>query len=246
MLIARLVSLVVFLLSSSFSFAQTPEALLSTLPKKQQDWVNQSCPRSLGPSLWSSCIQREARALKGDLPNIDGLEESTRAWLLRSCPASLGPSLAIACVSREVAALRSGMPNINALKPEQKNWLLQSCPESLGPSLFKSCVQREMTALTAGASTSVPQPNQPRQMIRPPQRIARSAPRRGADVYPIETSHNDELFIINGEKFEAKTYCFDMEEDDEVMFLDGSALGVCVSATLLNLRTREKCEVWCE
>lgn len=64
--------------------------------------------------------------------------------------------------------------------------------------------------------------------------------------YEIEVSHDDELFIINGEKFEAKTYCFNMEEGDPVIFLDGSALGACASATLLNLRTKEKCEVWCE
>jgi len=69
---------------------------------------------------------------------------------------------------------------------------------------------------------------------------------RRADAYPIEVSHNDELFVINGEKFEAKTYCFNMEEGDDVMFLEGSPFGVCVSATLLNLRTRNKCEVWCE
>ncbi len=64
--------------------------------------------------------------------------------------------------------------------------------------------------------------------------------------YEIEVSHNDELFVINGEKFEAKTYCFNMEEGDRVIFLDGSPLGACASATLLNLRTRDKCEVWCE
>src|SRR5688572_4723850 len=39
--------------------------------------------------------------------------------------------------------------------------------------------------------------------------------------YPIEVSHNDEFFIINGEKFEAKTYCFDMEVGDPVIFIDG-------------------------
>ncbi|WP_296641438.1 hypothetical protein [Thiobacillus sp. 65-1402] len=65
-------------------------------------------------------------------------------------------------------------------------------------------------------------------------------------TYEIEVSHNDELFIINGEKFEAKTYCFNMEEGDRVIFLDGSALGACATATLLNLRTKDKCEVWCE
>lgn len=75
-------------------------------------------------------------------------------------------------------------------------------------------------------------------------------PRRGGDdygdSYEIEVSHNDELFVINGEKYEAQTYCFNMEEGDMVIFLDGSPLGACASATLLNLRTREKCEVWCE
>lgn len=77
------------------------------------------------------------------------------------------------------------------------------------------------------------------------------APKRGGggthrDSYEIEVSHNDELFVINGEKFEAQTYCFNMEEGDMVIFLDGSPLGACASATLLNLRTRDKCEVWCE
>ena len=35
-----------------------------------------------------------------------------------------------------------------------------------------------------------------------------------ATEYEIEVSHDDELFIINGEKYEAKTYCFNMEEGD--------------------------------
>ena len=64
--------------------------------------------------------------------------------------------------------------------------------------------------------------------------------------YEIEVSHNDELFIINSEKFEAKTYCFNMEEGDKVIFLEGSSNGVCVSAELLNLRTKNTCRVWCE
>ena len=29
-----------------------------------------------------------------------------------------------------------------------------------------------------------------------------------ATSYEIEVSHDEEFFIINGEKFEAKTYCF--------------------------------------
>lgn len=67
-----------------------------------------------------------------------------------------------------------------------------------------------------------------------------------ATEYEIEVSHDDELFIINGEKYEAKTYCFDMEEGDRVIFLEGSPYGACASASILNLRTKKVCEVWCE
>lgn len=64
--------------------------------------------------------------------------------------------------------------------------------------------------------------------------------------YEIEHSYNDELFIINGEKFEARTYCFGFEEGDRVLFLQGSPFGTCVSAEILNLRIRKICDVWCE
>lgn len=73
-----------------------------------------------------------------------------------------------------------------------------------------------------------------------------SRSRSSGDSYEVEVSHNDELFIINGEKYEAKTYCFNMEVGDQVIFIDGSALGVCASATIVNLRTKNKCDLWCE
>ncbi|VVC75014.1 hypothetical protein AQUSIP_02880 [Aquicella siphonis] len=66
------------------------------------------------------------------------------------------------------------------------------------------------------------------------------------ETYELQASVNDEKFIINDENFEAKTYCFDMQEGDQIAFLDGSALGACVSATLYNTRTKRTCEVWCE
>lgn len=66
------------------------------------------------------------------------------------------------------------------------------------------------------------------------------------ESFPIELAHNDELFIINGERYEAKTYCLGWEQGDRVIFLEGSALGVCVSAKILNLNRNEVCEVWCE
>lgn len=227
------------------ALAQSPDSALQSISSDKQAWVNQSCPRNLGPSLWSSCINREVHAIKRGLPDLSKLSESDRNWAYRSCPSSLGPSLAISCLDRELNALNAGMPNLEQLSSEKRAWVQQSCPQNLGPSLYKYCAEQEVRALTSGVTL-------PRRQASPP--MAQTAPRatprarsgRRADVYLIETSHNDELFIINGEKFEAQTYCFNMEEDDEVMFLDGSPFGACASATLLNLRTREKCEVWCE
>jgi hypothetical protein len=66
------------------------------------------------------------------------------------------------------------------------------------------------------------------------------------DTYVIEYAHDDEVFIINGEKYEAKTYCFGWETGDEVAFLEGSPLGACASAVIYNLRLKETCDVWCE
>ena len=62
----------------------------------------------------------------------------------------------------------------------------------------------------------------------------------------VEASADDETFVINGNVFKAHTYCFNVEKGDKVIFIDGSASGACASAKILNLRTDEVCEVWCE
>ena len=67
-----------------------------------------------------------------------------------------------------------------------------------------------------------------------------------ATYYIVETEHNNELYIINGEKYEAKTYCYGINEGDRVIFLEGSPLGACSSAVIYDLDTKEKCELWCE
>lgn len=64
--------------------------------------------------------------------------------------------------------------------------------------------------------------------------------------YFIEIAHDDEFFVINGEKFSAKTYCMGWQEGDQVIFTEGSPFGACASAELFNLNREEKCEVWCE
>lgn len=244
MLLQVTIFIVIAALGAQAAADQSPDATLSKLSPDTRDWVNRSCSRSLGPSLWSSCVVREASAASRGKPDLSGLKPEFQAWVVSSCPDSLGPSLAISCLTREKAALGAGLPNISPLTEQQKQWVSSSCPPSLGPSLYVSCVQRESAALLG--TKSVPQ--QPRLESSPAPRQRYSAPSRssGRDSYEIEVAHNDELFIINGEKFEAQTYCLGWEEGDELLFIEGSPFGACASAELLNLRTREKCNVWCE
>lgn len=236
--------LAVLLLVTGPAIAQTAESLLSNLSPENQAWVNQSCPKSLGPSLWNNCVKREVGALSRGLRDLSKLKSDERNWVLRSCPNTLGPSLMISCLNRELQALADGMPSISSLSPDKQAWMQQACPTSLPPSLYRSCVNREASAAAGvarppAASPAIagsPSPIEPR----------RARPSGRAAMYEIEVSHNDELFVINGEKFEAQTYCFNMEKGDSVMFLKGSPFGACASAVILNLRTREKCDVWCE
>ena len=232
------------ILTAQLAAAQDPDTALSKLSPDARDWVNRSCSRSLGPSIWSSCVVREASAASRGKPDLSGLTPELRAWVLDSCSDSLGPSLAISCLTREKAALAGGLPDMSSLTDEQEQWVSSSCSTSLGPSLYVSCVQRESAALRGAPSV----PQQPSTGTSPAPRPRYSAPSRssGRESYEIEVAQNDELFIINGEKFEAQTYCLGWEEGDEVLFLEGSPFGACASAELLNLRTREKCDVWCE
>ena len=64
--------------------------------------------------------------------------------------------------------------------------------------------------------------------------------------YVVESAVNDETFVINGNVYKAKTYCFHINRGDRVVFADGSAMGVCTSAKLVNLNNGETCAVWCE
>lgn len=73
-----------------------------------------------------------------------------------------------------------------------------------------------------------------------------SASNNSKSQYVIEVAHNDELFIINGEKYQAATYCLGWDEGDYVMFLEGSENGICASAKLFNVNRNETCDVWCE
>lgn len=68
----------------------------------------------------------------------------------------------------------------------------------------------------------------------------------GSGGYVVEAAVDDETFVINGSVFKAKTYCFGFRKGDRIQFLEGSPLGACVSAKILNLRAEKTCDVWCE
>lgn len=113
------------------------------------EWINRSCPRDLGPSLWSGCVEREAAALKQGIPDLSEFDPDTRAWIVERCPVDLPPSLTKACREREASALKNASISfdLDGLSVSDRKWLLDSCPRDLGPSLFLSCIQREGIAL---------------------------------------------------------------------------------------------------
>ena len=128
---------------------ETPEAAIASLPADAQHWVHESCPRSLGPSFWTTCVRREVDALRAGMPDISHLTAGDRAWVRASCPRSLGPELVKNCIRGEKHAIESGIPSLSSLSSEQRTWVRESCPKSLGPSVYRGCVNRELDALGA-------------------------------------------------------------------------------------------------
>jgi hypothetical protein len=129
------------------AFATTGDELFSGLSAQERSWVEESCPRSLGPSIYLSCVQREVSSLRSGIPDITSLSHGQQDWIRQSCPPSLGPSVYASCVEREMSALRGGEISLDSLDPDTRRWVEESCPRSLGPSVYTSCVQRELGAL---------------------------------------------------------------------------------------------------
>jgi hypothetical protein len=77
-------------------------------------------------------------------------------------------------------------------------------------------------------------------------RSSRARSASGKSSYVVQAAANDETFVINDQVFKAKTYCFNIDKGDRVIFVSGSASGACSSAKILNLRTSKVCDVWCE
>ncbi|PVE20595.1 hypothetical protein DC522_31385 [Microvirga sp. KLBC 81] len=128
--------------------AQTTSEDLSALDPDNRRWVEQTCPRSYGPSLWTSCVSRQIAALRAPgWPAVSELAPEMQIWVMQSCPTSHGPQLWRSCAERQVAALSSSLPNVSDLSSEARQWIDQTCPRSHGAQLWKSCVEREAAAV---------------------------------------------------------------------------------------------------
>lgn len=97
--------LILSALLANSAYGKSPDELLNGLKPDLKSWVEKSCSKSLGPSLWSSCVTREVNALNGHFPDLSILSKNQKTWLMNSCPSSLGPSLTISCYNREYEAL---------------------------------------------------------------------------------------------------------------------------------------------
>ena len=137
--------------SPTTSTVDTPtEAMIAALPADDQAWIEDSCPRALGPASWSRCVGREVDAVNRGIPDIAGLAVSDQAWIEDSCPRVLGPASWSRCVGREVDAVNRGIPDIAGLAVSDQAWIEDSCPRVLGPASWSRCVGREVDAVNRG------------------------------------------------------------------------------------------------
>lgn len=69
---------------------------------------------------------------------------------------------------------------------------------------------------------------------------------RATPAYPVQKAFDNEVFIINGHRYEAMTFCEGIAEGDWVIFLQGNPYGTCSSAVIQNLHTGATCDLWCD
>jgi Trypsin-like peptidase domain len=128
------------------------------LTDAKERWIAETCPRTLGPSLWRSCVEGERAALANAVrPDLSALPADTQQWVANSCQRSLEPNLYRKCMQRDVAALKGPRwPSIAHLGLKDQRWIIESCPNSLGPTLWRSCVSGALAALSSQEHAPAP------------------------------------------------------------------------------------------
>jgi hypothetical protein len=62
----------------------------------------------------------------------------------------------------------------------------------------------------------------------------------------VESAISDTDLLINGIQYSAKDVCYNFQVGDQVEFLTGNPSGNCTEAIILNMRSNESCDVWCQ
>ena len=113
-------------------------------------WIDDVCPRLLGPASWSRCVRHERKAVNAGLPSTKGLPAEIRAWIDDACPRLLGPASWSRCVRHERKAVNAGLPSTKGLPGDMRAWIDDACPRLLGPASWSRCVRHERKAVNAG------------------------------------------------------------------------------------------------
>ncbi|MGF1779006.1 hypothetical protein [Vibrio nomapromontoriensis] len=143
--------IVLILTSPTVVNATSTQSQLDQLAPEYRDWINDSCSKSLGPSLWRSCVNRNIDAIASNFPDkrLKDTERSRRNWINDSCSRSLGPNLWGSCVKRNLEAFDNDFPEdrLASLDSSTQAWVNDSCDRSLGPNLWSSCVTRNLRGI---------------------------------------------------------------------------------------------------
>ena len=113
-------------------------------------WIDEACPRLVGPASWSRCVERERKAVNAGLPSTEGLPADIRAWIDEACPRLVGPAGWSRCVKRERKAVNAGLPSTEGLPADIRAWIDEACPRLVGPASWSRCIRRELNAVSAG------------------------------------------------------------------------------------------------
>lgn len=135
----------------SLAYANSSQSKLNQVKPEYRSWIHDSCPTSLGPASWNSCVDRHVKAILNDFPDkkLDNAVSSQRKWIDDSCSRSLGPSSWASCVNRNLKAFNDDFPENRLLSLDESSqaWINDTCSRSLGPSSWSSCVKRNMVSI---------------------------------------------------------------------------------------------------
>lgn len=185
-------------------------------------------------------------------PDLSGVTTDERKVIEDVCGRTLrvmGPAAYYECLNEQLHDLERGpsKPDLSGVTTNERRVIEDVCGRTLrvmGPAAYYQCLNDQLKGIGKAMEPSKSHTDFSERLPTPFEQ--KNNQTYGKPTYVIEVSHNDELFIINGEKYEAQTYCFGFEEGDKVIFLKGSPFGACASAKILDLRNNRECRLWCE